>query len=524
MTFPEDPRTAEYLFLLGESYTEADQPALAVAAYQRVIRDFPNFERAHEAGYAAILGLTEMVATAAPEELELWQRLKIDAQIEFALIFPGDDRAPAVQTDAANTLFALGHTSEAMDLAENLLAEWPDVDPALKKTALLIIGHGRFEQDEFAPAEEAYVQLLGGALTVEERARVAERLLASVYKQGEAAEAAGDADAAIYHYMRVAQIAPGSALAAQGHFDAIAVIEGTGAIAEAASLLSDFRVRYPGHELGKDIDVRLAAMYENTGDLVAAAKEYEALAKNAQDPEVRRQSRYRAAEIYFEQGNLELAIENFRDYAHNYKEPANLRMEAMHHMDLLYQQTGEEDKRRFWLGKKIDLHRELGSRADERATYLAASAQYLFAADDRAAFQRIRLTHPLKRSLKKKQTALKRALKSYERVAGYEVSEFTAASTYEIADLYTELSQAIMASDRPKNLSALELEQYEILLEEQAFPFEEQAIGLHEINQRRSWNGNYDDWVKKSFGELARMMPGRFKKPEHEVSYATAIH
>jgi len=523
-TFPADPRTAEFLFLLGESYTEAQEPARAVAAYQRVIRDFPEFDRASEAGYAAILGLSQLVTSASPEEMELWQRLKIDAQIEFALIFPGDPRAPAVQTDAADTLFALGHSKEAMDLAENLLAEWPDVDNELRKTALLIIGHGQFELDQFAPAEVAYHELLAGELTTAERARVQERLLAAVYKQGEAAEQTQDSEQAVYHFMRIAQIDPSAALAAQGHFDAIAVVESTGAIAEAAQLLSQFRDVYPGHELGRDIDVRLAAMYEQSGDVLAAATEYVRLSKSAGDKEVARQSLYRAAEIYFEQNDIPLAIEHFRDYAHTYKQPATLRMEAMHHMDLLYAKTGEEDKRRFWLQKKIDLHRDMGRDADARATFLAASAQYTFAADQRAAFRSVRLSHPLKRSLKKKQSALKRSLKAYEKVASYEVAEFTAASTFEIADLYSALSQSIMASDRPKNLSALELEQYEILLEEQAFPFEDQAIDLHQINMRRAWAGTYDDWVKKSFEELARLMPGRFNKPEREVTYAQAIH
>ncbi len=148
----------------------------------------------------------------------------------------------------------------------------------------------------------------------------------------------------------------------------------------------------------------------------------------------------------------------------------------------------------------------------------------VFANDERLAYQAIRLTHPLNRSLKRKQKALKQTLKAYERVAGYEVEAFTTASTFEIADLYSALSKSIMTSDRPEDLSALELDQYEILLEEQAFPFEEQAIELHEINMRRAWNGTYDDAVKKSFAELIRLMPGRFNKQESEVRYANAIH
>jgi hypothetical protein len=176
------------------------------------------------------------------------------------------------------------------------------------------------------------------------------------------------------------------------------------------------------------------------------------------------------------------------------------------------------------LKKKIQVHKDMGKDVSERATYLAASAQLVFATDERSVYTAIRLTHPLKSSLKKKQRAMKKTLKAFEKVAAYGVAEFTTASTYEIADLYTALAKSIMASDRPKNLSELEMQQYDILLEEQAFPFEEQSIGLHEINVRRAWNGTYDTWVQKSFAELMRLMPGRFNKPEREVSYAQAIH
>ena len=37
-----------------------------------------------------------------------------------------------------------------------------------------------------------------------------------------------------------------------------------------------------------------------------------------------------------------------------------------------------------------------------------------------------------------------------------------------------------MNSERPSNLNELELEQYELALEEQIYPFEEKAIKVHE--------------------------------------------
>lgn len=524
VTFPEDPSTAEYLFLLGEVYTEAGEHGRAVASYQRVVHDYIDYPRADEAGYAAILGLQELVATAPAEELELWQRLTIDAQIEFAMLFSADERAPAVQGAAADSLFALKEYQVAVDLADNLLNTWPDLPAELEKTALLILGHGYFELGDFVAAESAYHRALLVALDEEEQDMVEERLLASVYKQGEAAEAEGDTDTAVNHYLRLADIDPDSALAAQGQFDAVAVVEEAGRVAEAAVLLTAFRASYPDHALTADLEKRLADMYERTGDWERAAGEYLTLSETADELEVRRQSKYRAAELYLELGDQSQAIEQFEGYARTYEQPLDLNLEAANQLDVLYTSAGDGKKRRYWLNRKIDIHRKMGAGATARATYLAAEAQYVFAEDERASFEVIRLTHPLPKSLKRKQQALTRTVKAFEAVADYQVARFSTGSTFEIANLYASLSKSIMDSDRPANLSELELEQYEILLEEQAFPFEEQAISLHEINMRRSWEGVYDDWVKKSFAELRRLMPARFDKQEIDVAYVETIH
>jgi len=58
------------------------------------------------------------------------------------------------------------------------------------------------------------------------------------------------------------------------------------------------------------------------------------------------------------------------------------------------------------------------------------------------------------------------------------------------------------------------LEQYNVLLEEQAYPFEEKAIEIHEINTRRVNKGIYDQWVKNSFAALSKLRPVRYAKNE----------
>ena len=60
-----------------------------------------------------------------------------------------------------------------------------------------------------------------------------------------------------------------------------------------------------------------------------------------------------------------------------------------------------------------------------------------------------------------------------------------------------------------QRLSREELEQYDILLEEQAFPFEEKAIDIHLTNFKRIPQGTYDEPTKKSLKALGELMPRR---------------
>ena len=100
---------------------------------------------------------------------------------------------------------------------------------------------------------------------------------------------------------------------------------------------------------------------------------------------------------------------------------------------------------------------------------------------------------------------------------------FNAAATYRIATVYREFGKALMSSERPKKLSKVEREQYDVLLEEQAFPFEEKATEYHEINARRASSGVYDQWVQRSFDALRELRPVRYGKNERSEEVIDAI-
>jgi hypothetical protein len=212
------------------------------------------------------------------------------------------------------------------------------------------------------------------------------------------------------------------------------------------------------------------------------------------------------------------ALINFRTYAHQYPMPLAEANEARFNLSEFYAQSNNQAKRRFWLNKMIQTQLELQKNNPQlstaRSVYLASMSNMVFAQDADYAFTNIKLTQPLAKSLQKKQSALSKAIVEYERVISFGSADYVSAANYKLANLYITLADDLMNSSRPDGLSALELSQYDILLEEQAYPFEETAIGLHEKNIARVRAGLYDDWVKNSFIALKNKNPGRYNKPE----------
>jgi hypothetical protein len=64
---------------------------------------------------------------------------------------------------------------------------------------------------------------------------------------------------------------------------------------------------------------------------------------------------------------------------------------------------------------------------------------------------------------------------------------------------------------------------YEMVIEEEAYPFEEQAIVIHEQNFELLASGIYNPWVQKSLNSLADLMPGRYAKNESSEGFVGAV-
>jgi hypothetical protein len=111
---------------------------------------------------------------------------------------------------------------------------------------------------------------------------------------------------------------------------------------------------------------------------------------------------------------------------------------------------------------------------------------------------------------------MKVATQQFNKLFDYEVGEVTAAAIFYLAETYARFTKDLRESERPAGLSALEREEYELAIEEQAYPFEEKAIAMHKSNLELISRGFYNEWIDKSLQQLARLVPARYDKPEEE--------
>ena len=105
----------------------------------------------------------------------------------------------------------------------------------------------------------------------------------------------------------------------------------------------------------------------------------------------------------------------------------------------------------------------------------------------------------------------------------YEVGDVTAAATFYLAEMYADFSKDLKESERPAGLGALEREEYDLAIEEQAYPFEEKAIATHKSNLELISRGVYDEWIERSLQKLAKFVPARYDKPEEESPVITSL-
>jgi len=523
--FPGEADTASTNFLLAEILFESGEFGDAVVEYERTAYGYPFHEKSAEAGYATILAYREHEKVLSGAARDEWHRAYLDSGLKFADTYPEHPESGAVLTTVAEDLFQQNQFDLAIAVGQAVVGKQPPVKPELARTAWTVIAHSQFDLANFSDAESAYYSLRGFTPADDTTANqeIKDRIASSIYKQGEQARDAGDLETAVTHFRRLGQVVPDSDIRVTAEYDAAAALINLQAWDRASTVLEDFRREYPDSEFADDVTQKLAVAYLETGQAGQAAAEFERIADTESSAEdVRREALWKASELYEKTGTLPAEKRVLNTIITRYPNPISESIEARARLLDIAEQTGNEQERIARLEEMVQVDATAGAQRSDRTRYLAATASLDLAEPVRKRFEVVKLTQPLADSLKLKKELMEDVISAYTGAADYGVAEVTTTATFRLGEVYEQFSSDLMESDRPTNLEADALEQYEILLEEQAFPFEEKAIDLYKANADRAADGVYDDWVKKSFNRLAGLMPARYAKKERSEDVVTA--
>jgi TolA-binding protein len=525
--FPGEPDTANTNFLLAEILFESEDYELATAEYERTAYGYPFHEHSAEAAYAAILSYRKHEEQLQGEARTTWHQQYLDSALKFADTYPEHPESGAVLTTVAEDLFAQNQFDLAIAVGQLVVNKQPPVQQAHARTAWTVIAHSQFDLNNFAAAEQAYYSLRPFTPADDHKAQqdIKDRIASSIYKQGEFARDAGDLESAITHFRRLGQAVPDSDIRATAEYDAAAALISMGSWATASTVLEDFRRDYPDSEFADDVTQKLAVTYLESGRGAKAAAEFVRIANTpSSSDDVRREALWRAAGLYKDNKQITQEQDVLEDIVARYPKPIAESIEARLRLMEIAEINGNSRVRMQILEDLVYVDATAGGQRSDRTRFLAAKASLELAEPVRRSFVAMKITQPLADSMERKKSLMEDVLKVYGDVADYGIAEVTTAATFRLGEVYQQFSMDLMDSERPRDLDDAALEQYDILLEERTFPFEEKAIELYQANAARAANGVYDQWVQRSFAALAKLMPARYAKPERSESVVTALY
>ena len=525
--FPGEADTANTNFLLAEILFESQDFAEAKTEYERTAYAYPMHDKSAEAGYAALLAYREHEQSLQGSAQTQWHQAYLDSGLRFADTYPEHPESGAVLTTVAEDLFAQNQFDLAIAVSQAVIGKQPPVEAPLQRTAWTVVAHSQFDLGNFADAEQAYYSLRTVTPTDDALANqeIKDRIASSIYKQGETARDAGDLETAVTHFTRLGQAVPDSNIRATAEYDAAAALITMAAWGRATGMLEQYRRDYPDSEFADDITQKLAVTYMETGRGTEAAAEFERIATAAgTTDDVRREALWKAAELYetgAAAGSEKRVLANIIE---RYPNPLSESIEARYRLLQLAEAEGNSAEVTARLQDLVDTDARAGAQRSDRTRYLAATASIQLAEPARKRFEVVKLTQPLAESMKLKRSLMEDVLKAYTDAADYGVAEVTTAATHQLGMVYESFAADVIASERPGNLDADALEEYELLLEEQVFPIEEKAIELYKANTGRTADGVWDEWVKNSFERLAGLVPARYAKMERSEDVVTALY
>ena len=509
-------------FLYAGLLTEANKLTQALKYYETAAYD-NNIILNKDAAYATIVTTNKLLTINKKIKPSSLLKKHIQYSILFSQLYPNDERTADILLHASEIAFKNKRFNKVIQITSLTPQNIPE--NILQKMTLLK-AQSYFKLKKYDKAEQMYTVILKHHYPNSGNSRkLKDQLSLSIYKQAEVAKKHHNIVEATTHFIRISKIHPGSNIAITGLYDAIALFMQNQLWEKAISAMKKFQKLYPKHKLNKNIARKLSIAYLKSKQNIKAAQEFERLASLDTDKDIKKTALIQAAELYETNKNYNAAIRSYKNYITNYNKPDSQYIEILFKLMNLTKFINKDKQSYFWRKKIIQEESRIDNKVKtKRMKFIVASSLISLARDKNRQYQSIKLTYPLKQNLIKKKKIMQHAIQLYGKASVYKISEINTEATYSIGKIYNDFSKALLESELPKNLNTDEKEQYIILLEDKAFPFEEKAIEFHELNMEHSRDNIYNEWVKKSLANLKNLFPARYNRKMKVDRYINVLH
>ncbi|MCC6808424.1 MAG: tetratricopeptide repeat protein [Deltaproteobacteria bacterium] len=301
---------------------------------------------------------------------------------------------------------------------------------------------------------------------------------AALFRVGVASERFYDFDKAIAAYLRLVEAYPNSKQRPDALFNAALALENTQRYERAAELYRRYVDLFPERPDAADVFFRAARATEQAAGKGAAIAAYEQFIKRyekvAANDERVIEAHFRIGELSDKSGNVPAAKKAYATA------------------------VSESGKRR-------------------AGQAFAAQAQFQLAEIEFRAYDAILITGPSKAqkaAIIKRAGALTKVRDAYQQVFGFKQVEWTLAALFRIGNLYETFSEKLFTAPPPPEIAKLGIEyveEYRVLIEEQAVPLEDKAVDAYKRTIAEAKKGGVaNDWTKRTMRSLNKLRKKEF--------------
>ncbi len=473
----------------------------------------------------------------------------VTASDQFSDMYPEDDITPTVDYVAAEVYRSRGHYDNSIPRYESIITNAPQHRYASFAGNSLLESNYRLERwDE---VERWARHLLENEIfDVTPRDSLTSAIAYSINESSINLMDAEKFDEASENLLRLAAEFPDSEFAPGALFNAAAIFERGGEVNRSVDIYAQVVADYPDSPQAPESLYVMGLIYEARADFARAAGFFERLGEESyRENENAADSVFNAAVLREAMEEWDQAISTYEDYLNFFGEEIDNLDEVELHLAFLEKEredwAGADRRFRAYLqkedvdlGEQVEIHLELGLLAermqpsgweeisdehftttvelwegledeDQKRTlrHQAAQARFHQAEVIFNKFKEVTLSFPVDRlraTAEEKAEYQQDAEQRYRQIISMGSPLWVAAASFRIGQSYQDFAEALFNLPMPEGLTPDQEFQYELSVEDLAFPLQEQALAAFNNALRLALEYQaYNEWSSRSAAEIS---------------------